>query len=71
MTNRQNAGNCTHYLVYYHQARTHLALDKDAPDLGSIAIPAIGNDRDIPHLVGSVETTQGMIGRITVRSPTC
>ena len=24
----------THYFAYYHQARTHLALDKDAPDLG-------------------------------------
>jgi hypothetical protein len=26
----------TRYRAYYHQARTHLALDKDAPDLGPI-----------------------------------
>ena len=22
----------THYLIYYHSARTHLSLDKDAPE---------------------------------------
>jgi putative transposase len=22
----------SHYLLYYHRARTHLALDKDAPE---------------------------------------
>ena len=27
------------YLLYYHQARTHLALDKDAPDLRPIELP--------------------------------
>jgi transposase InsO family protein len=26
----------TRYLAYYHQSRTHLALDKDAPDLRPI-----------------------------------
>jgi len=32
----------TRYFRYYHQARTHLALDKDAPDLRPIAPPATG-----------------------------
>ena len=30
------------YFAYYHQARTHLALDKDAPDLRPIERPATG-----------------------------
>jgi transposase InsO family protein len=30
------------YIAYHHQARTHLALDKDAPDLTPIALPAAG-----------------------------
>jgi putative transposase len=30
----------TRYFAYYHQARTHLALDKDAPDLRPIQRPA-------------------------------
>jgi putative transposase len=29
----------TRYFSYYHQSRTHLALDKDAPDLRPIALP--------------------------------
>jgi putative transposase len=32
----------TRYFAYYHQARTHLALDKDAPDLRPIELPAAG-----------------------------
>ena len=28
----------TRYFAYYHQARTHLALDKDAPDLRPIEL---------------------------------
>jgi transposase InsO family protein len=32
--------NLTRYFSYYHQARTHLALDKDAPDSRPIALPA-------------------------------
>ena len=30
------------YFTYYHQARTHLALDKDAPDRRPIELPATG-----------------------------
>jgi hypothetical protein len=29
----------TSYFAYYHQARTHLALDKDAPELGPSSSP--------------------------------
>ena len=32
----------TRYFAYYHQARTHLALDKDAPDLRPIEFPEAG-----------------------------
>jgi hypothetical protein len=30
------------YFIYHHQARTHLALDKDAPDIRPIALPVTG-----------------------------
>jgi len=27
------------YFFYYHRARTHLSLDKDAPDVRPVALP--------------------------------
>jgi transposase InsO family protein len=42
----------THYFAYYHQARTHLALDKDAPDLRSIELPAAGKIVQLPEVGG-------------------
>ena len=42
----------TRYLAYYHQARTHLALDKDAPDLRPIAVPAAGKIVQLPEVGG-------------------
>jgi hypothetical protein len=42
----------TQYLVYYHQARTHLALDKDAPDLRPIEFPAAGRIVQLPEVGG-------------------
>jgi len=42
----------TRYLVYYHQARTHLALDKDAPDLRPIQILAAGRIVQLPEVGG-------------------
>ena len=30
------------YFAYYHRARTHLSLDKDAPDVRPIRVPAAG-----------------------------
>ena len=38
----------TRYFAYYHQARTHLALDTDAPDLRPIHHPAPGKNVSVP-----------------------
>ena len=32
----------TRYFAYYHRARTHLSLDKDAPDARPIEPPELG-----------------------------
>jgi transposase InsO family protein len=40
------------YFDYYHQARTHLALDKDAPDLRPIELPAAGKIVEVPVVGG-------------------
>jgi transposase InsO family protein len=40
------------YFAYYHQARTHLALDKDAPDFRPIALPAAGKIVQLPEVGG-------------------
>jgi putative transposase len=40
------------YLAYYHQARTHLALDKDAPDLRPIEFPVTGRIVQFPEVGG-------------------
>ena len=40
------------YFAYYHQARTHLALDKDAPDLRPVEFPAAGNIVQLPEVGG-------------------
>ena len=42
----------TRYFAYYHQARTHLALDKDAPDLRPIELPAAGQIVQLPEVGG-------------------
>jgi putative transposase len=42
----------TSYLAYYHQARTHLALDTDAPDLRPIELPAAGKTVPRPEVGG-------------------
>src|SRR5439155_20008176 len=40
------------YLAYYHRARTHLSLDKDAPDPRPIASPVLGRIVEIPEVGG-------------------
>jgi len=40
------------YFAYYHQARTHLALDKDAPDLRPIELPVAGKIVQRPEVGG-------------------
>jgi putative transposase len=42
----------TSYFAYYHQARTHLALDKDAPALRPIELPAMGQIVQLPEVSG-------------------
>jgi putative transposase len=42
----------TSYFAYYHQARTHLALDKDAPELRLIELPAAGTIVQLPEVGG-------------------
>jgi transposase InsO family protein len=42
----------TRYFAYYHRARTHLALDKDAPDGRPIERPEAGTVVPIPEVGG-------------------
>jgi putative transposase len=42
----------TCYLVYYHQARTHLALDKHAADVRPIELPTAGKIVQRPEVGG-------------------
>ena len=42
----------TCYTAYYHRTRTHLALDKDAPDLKPAALPAAGKIVQLPVVGG-------------------
>jgi putative transposase len=42
----------TRYFAYYHPARTHLALDKDAPDLRPIELPVTGKIVQPPEVGG-------------------
>jgi putative transposase len=42
----------TAYLAYYHRARTHLSLDKDAPDGRPIEPPELGVIVPIPEVGG-------------------
>jgi putative transposase len=40
------------YFAYYHRARTHLSLEKDAPDVRPIERPERGPIRQIPEVGG-------------------
>jgi transposase InsO family protein len=42
----------TRYFGYYHQARTHLSLDKDAPDGRPVQPPELGLVISIPEVGG-------------------
>lgn len=42
----------TRYFTYYHRARTHLALDKDAPDRRPIESPELGMVIQVPEVGG-------------------
>jgi hypothetical protein len=40
------------YAEYYHQSRTHLALDKDAPDARPVELSQAGRIVEIPGVGG-------------------
>jgi putative transposase len=40
------------YFSYYHRAHTHLALDKDAPDVRPVERPEAGRIVEIPEVGG-------------------
>jgi hypothetical protein len=40
------------YFQYYHQTRTHLALDKDCPDTRPVRRPAAGKIIALPEVGG-------------------
>jgi transposase InsO family protein len=40
------------YFLYYHRARTHLALDKDAPDVRPVELPETGRIVQLPEVGG-------------------
>ena len=40
------------YLIYYHEWRSHLSLDKDAPVPRAVQPPTSGTIIKIPHLGG-------------------
>jgi putative transposase len=42
----------TRYFAYYHRARTHLSLDKDAPDRRPVEPPEFGMVLQIPEVGG-------------------
>ncbi len=42
----------TDYFNYYHRSRTHLLLDKDAPETRPVELPEIGAIRAVPQVGG-------------------
>ena len=40
------------YFSYYHEARTHLSLAKDAPDVRVIEPPEVGSIVQLPEVGG-------------------
>jgi transposase InsO family protein len=49
---RQLRRTLNRYFDYYHRARTHLSLDKDAPDVRSVELPEAGRIVEIPEVGG-------------------
>ena len=57
----------TRYFAYYHRARTHLSLEKDAPDVRPIEGPEVGTVVQIPKSGACIIDTFG--GRHDPTSP--
>jgi len=45
------------YFGYYHRTRTHLSIDKDAPDTRPVQLPATGTVTELLRLVGTTVTS--------------
>src|SRR5436309_15013665 len=52
LTERHLRRILTEYFAYYHRARTHLSLDKDAPDGRRTEQPELGTIIPIPEVGG-------------------
>jgi Integrase core domain len=53
----------TRYFAYYHRARTHLSLDKDAPDVRPIERPEVGcmvQNPEVGGLASSLRPASGV-----------
>ncbi|MCB1697723.1 MAG: hypothetical protein KDI34_15960 [Halioglobus sp.] len=54
---RHLRGQLKSYSTYYHEASTHLSLDKQSPVPRSIEPPDQGNVVAIPHVGGPITST--------------
>ena len=52
LVSERSLGRFTSYFRYYHTARTHLSLDKDAPDHRPVQSPEMGKVVAVPHVGG-------------------
>src|SRR5262249_40091609 len=52
LSERHLCRTLTAYFAYYHRARTHLSLEKDAPDVRSIERAEMGRIVQIPEVGG-------------------
>ncbi len=53
VVNEQHLRRILHrYFEYYHRTRTHLSVDKDAPDTRPVQLPAMGTVIQIPEVGG-------------------
>jgi putative transposase len=49
---KASAKDLGRYLAYYHRSRTHLSLDKDAPEPRDVQPPKLGEVVEIPEVGG-------------------
>lgn len=57
------------YLAYYHEWRTHLSLDKDAPVLRAAQLPACGKIVPVPHIGGLHHHYERRAARSSLSAP--
>jgi hypothetical protein len=47
------------YFAYYHGARTHLSLEKDAPETRPVQPPELGSVVELPEVADCITVTSG------------